>query len=169
MKRFPFIICLVFLFLLALAGFVSADSPETTATTPENTGGYIFFETSPTGATIWLDNVNIGTSPFTYHSDKTGAVEVRVQKKLFEDYTRTVTVIEGERVFFRAQLSPVPSVTMDPATPAVVVTTATITKKDSAVTVPTPWPTATPESPTDPAVVIGAAAAGIGFFAIRRR
>jgi len=35
--------------------------------------------------------------------------------------------------------------------------------------IPDPWPTPSPELPVDPAVVIGAAAIGIGFFVIRRR
>lgn len=169
MNRFPFLVCLAFLLLLVQAEIVSAASTETTTTTPERTGGYIYFETSPPGATIWLDTIKIGTSPFTYYTEKTGTMEVRVQKRLFEDYTGTVTVSDGERVVFHAMLTPVPSDMPGEDPPAVIVTTVPIIEKNTAIPVPTPWPSSTPESPVDPAVVIGAAAGGIGFFVIRRR
>jgi hypothetical protein len=138
MKRFPFLICLAFLLLIVQVGFTSADSPTTTTTTPGMTGGSIYFETNPPGATIWLDNIELGASPFTYYSEKTGTLDVRVRKRLYEDYT-------------------------------VIPVTTTTTISTSAITIPTPWPTSSPQSPVDPAVVIGAAAIGIGFFAIRRR
>jgi hypothetical protein len=93
---------------------------------------------------------------------------VRLRKKFYEDYTDNVVVIEGERVVFYARLTLVPSVTTVETAAATTVTTAT-TISTSTIKVPTPWPTTSPESPVDPAVVIGAAAIGIGFFAIRRR
>jgi hypothetical protein len=132
------------------------------------TGGSIYFETNPPGATIWLDNVELGTSPLTYYSEKTGTLDVRLRKRLYEDYTDKVVVIEGKRVVFSARLTPVPSYITEETTRAVPVTTATTIWK-STITIPTPWPTSSPESPVDPAVVIGAAAIGIGFYVIRRR
>jgi hypothetical protein len=173
MKRFPFLICLAFLLLIVQVGITSADSPTTTTTTattttPGRTGGSIYFETDPPGATIWLDNIELGTSPFTYYSEKTGTLDVRVRKKLFEDYTDKVVVIDGKRVVFYARLTPVSSHITDKNTPAAPVTTATTISK-STITIPTPWPTSSTESPVDPAVVIGAATIGIGFFGIRRR
>ena len=104
MRRFPYLICLVFLLLTVLVGITSAASPTTT-TTPGGTGGSIYFETTPPGATIWLDNIELGTSPFTYYSEKTGTLDVRIRKRLYEDYTDKVTVIEGERVIFSATLT----------------------------------------------------------------
>jgi hypothetical protein len=168
MKRFPFLICLAFLLLIVQVGFTSADSPTTTTTTPGMTGGSIYFETNPPGATIWLDNIELGASPFTYYSEKTGTLDVRVRKRLYEDYTDKVVVVEGKRVVFYARLIPVPSYIPEQTTPVIPVTTTT-TISTSAITIPTPWPTSSPQSPVDPAVVIGAAAIGIGFFAIRRR
>jgi hypothetical protein len=166
MKRFPFFICLAFLLLLIPIGMVSA-LPETT--TPARTGGSIYFETSPPGATIWLDNVNIGTSPFTYYTEKTGTLEVRAQKRLFQDYTGTVTVSGSDRVEFYAVLSPIPNNLMMETTPATRVTTAKTPEKRSTIVIPTPWPTSTPASPVDPIVVIGAVAGGLGFVVMRRR
>jgi len=174
MKQFPFFICLAFLLLIVQVGITSAASPTTTTTTtattttPGRTGGSIYFETNPPGATIWLDNIELGTSPFTYYSEKTGTLDVRVKKRLYEDYTDKVVVIEGKRVVFYARLTPVSSDITDEITPAAPVTTAAAIST-STIKIPTPWPTSSPESPVDPAVVIGAAAIGIGFFAIRRR
>lgn len=182
MKRFPFFICLVFLLLLVQTGIASAASPSTTTTTtattitttnamtttPERTGGSIFFETDPTGATIWVDNFEIGTSDSTYFSEKTGTRDVLIRKKGYEEYKGTVTVRDGQRVNFYAKLTPVPRGIPAEDTPAVPVTTATTIRK-STMDIPTTWPTPSPKSPVDPSVVIGAAALGIGFFVIRRR
>ena len=167
MKRFAFLICPAFLFLIVQVGVTSADSPSTTIT-PGMTGGSIYFETVPPGATIWLDNIELGTSPFTYYSGKTGTLDVRVRKRLYEDYTDKVVVIEGERVVFSARLTRVSSlITRETTAPAPVKTATTIST--STIKIPTPWPTSSPESPLDPAVVIGAAVIGIGIFVIRRR
>lgn len=174
MKRFPFVVCLAFLLLLVQMGITSAASPTTTTTTtatttePDRTGGSIFFDTYPLGATIWLDNIEIGTSAFTYYSGKTGTLDVRARKKGYEDYTGTVTVREGKLVVFFALLTPVPRDTLDENTPAAPVTIATTIRKSTMI-IPTTWPTPSPKSPVDPAVVIGAAALGIGFSVIRRR
>jgi len=166
MKRFPYLIGLVFLLLMSPGGITSAASPATT--TPGMTGGSIYFDTNPPGATIWLDNVELGTSPLTYYSEKTGTLDVRLRKKWFEDYTDKVLVIEGERVIFYARLTPVSSVITEKTTPPALVTTATTISR-STMKIPTPWPTSSPESPVDPVVVIGAVAFGTGFFVIRRR
>jgi hypothetical protein len=167
MKRFPYIICLAIMLLLVPVGITSAASPTTTIT-PGMAGGSIYFETDPPGATIWLDNIELGTSPFTYYSEKTGTLDVRVRKRLYEDYTDNVVVIEGERVVFYARLTRVSSYITDETTAVIPVTTAT-TIRTSTIKIPTPWPTSSPESPVDPAVVIGGAAIGIGIFVIRRR
>jgi hypothetical protein len=178
MKRLPFFLCLVFLLLLAPAGIASTDTAtnttttnitmNATATTPEKEGGSIFFDTYPSDATIWVDNVNIGTSPFTYSSDKSATFIVQVRKKMYEDYTGTITVSDGKRVVFYARLTPVPHTLTEENTYVAPVTTATTIRKSTMI-IPTPWPTTTPESPVDPAVVIGAAALGTGFVVFRRR
>jgi len=180
-KRFPVLVCLAFLLLLAQAGIASADSvanttnttTNTTATAtattePDRTGGSVYFDTDPAGATIWLDDVEIGTSKFTYYTEKTGTFNVRVWKKGYENYTGQVTVSEGKRVVFEAWLTQVTRRPLEENTPVVPVATATTIRK-STMTLPTPWPTSAPASPVDPVVVFGAVAFGAGFFAIRRR
>ena len=166
MKRFPYLIGLAFLLLIIPVGITSAASPTTT-TTPGRTGGSIYFETNPPGATIWLDNIELGTSPFTYYSEKTGTLDVRVRKRLYEDYSDKVVVIEGERVVFYARLIRITGEITEETTPPVPVRTFT-TISTSTIKIPTPWPSST-ESPIDPAVVIGATAIGTGIFVIRRR
>jgi hypothetical protein len=174
MKRFPVCICLAF--LLMVGGVASADSPANATptapivvtTTSDRVGGSIYFDTDPTGAAIWLDNVSIGTGPFTYYTEKTGTFNVRVWKKGYENYTGTVTVSEGKRVIFEAWLTATSRIITEEGTPAAPVATATTIRK-STMDIPTPWPTSAPASPVDPAVIIGAAALGTGFVVIRRR
>jgi hypothetical protein len=168
MKRSMVFVCLVFLLLLIPVA-VMAASPASVTTTPGRTGGNIYFETDPPGAAIWLDNVEIGTSPLTYHTEKTGTLEVRVQKRLYQDFTGTVTVSGSDRIDFLARLNPLPSDIMATTPPTMRVTTAPTPEKKSTITIPTPWPTSTPQSPVDPAVVIGAITLGFGFLVIRRR
>jgi hypothetical protein len=173
MKRFPFSVCLAFLLLLIHVGIASAGSlADTTGTTagtpvPDTGGGSVYFETDPSGATIWLATVNIGTSPFTYYSEKTGTLTVHIQKKGYEEYTDSVTVVGGERVVFYAKLTPLPRYTGEEDTPVTTVTTAT-TIRTSTLKIPTSWPTPT-ESPADPAVIVCAVAIITGFMAGRRR
>ncbi len=169
MKRFWFLACVLFLFLLVAQGAMAANTDET-ATTPGKTGGYIYFETAPSDATILLDGVKIGTSPFTYYSEKTGTLDVVVKKRLYEDYSGYVTVNEGTRVTFLARLTPLPS-ELPPAqsSPPIVMTTAAVVEKSSPITVPTPWPSPTQESPAGPLAALGAVALCTAFVVIRRR
>jgi len=181
MKRFPVLICLAFLLLIIQVGITSATTPETTTATAvtttataadtasedERTGGSIYFETFPSGATIWLDNVEIGTSAFTYYTEKTGTREVRTWRKGYENYTGTVTVSEGRRVVFSAVLTPVLRDIIEEKTPPVPVATATTIRK-STLSIPTPWPSPT-ESPVNPVAVVVSVALSVGFFVIRRR
>jgi hypothetical protein len=179
--------CLALLVLLAHAGIVSAADnttavstpaiPTTTVTTglttsattePDRTGGSISFETHPPGATIWVNNIEIGASPLTYYFEKTGTFHVVIQKKGYVDYTDKVTVNEGKRDFFSAVLTPVSYDLTDTSVPVVQVTTVPTLRK-STMSLPTPWPTSPQNSPVDPALVIGAAALGTGFAVLQRR
>ena len=181
MKRFPLLIA--FLCLLALAGTVSADSAVNTTTTvpaaaatitespaaeaSEGSGGSVYFETDPAGATIWVNNENLGTSPFTYYFGTTGTLNVTARKKGYADSTGTVTVSPGKRVVFFTSLNQIIVNALAETTSPETATTVT-TLQRSAITIPTPWPTSTP-SPLDPSVACGALALGAGFLAIRRR
>lgn len=159
-------ILLAMVILVVLGGAAAAVTPETTPVRP---GGNIFFESSPSGATIWLDGTKIGTTPFTYFSEKNGTLQVVAQKRLFENYTGIVTVEDGSRVVFRALMTPVSGAISGGDSPVVVISTAEVPERRSTVTLPTPWPSPTTESPLDPAIGIGAVALSIGLLAARQR
>jgi hypothetical protein len=179
-------LCLVLLLVLAGAASaatpvnvtINATAPVTTGTTvpvtlmttePERTGGSIFFETFPAGATIWLDDVLIGTTPFTYYTEKTGTLPVRAWKKGYENSTGTVTAKVNERVMFYTKLTQAPYGSIEGEfVTAVPVSTAT-TLRRSTLAVPTSWPITPTPSPADPAGVIGAALLATGIFVLRRR
>jgi hypothetical protein len=168
LKQHTAIAGMTFLLLLFMTASPVLAVSETTA--PPKTGGNIYFETEPPGASILLDNTNIGTTPFTYFSEKSGTLQVLVQKKYYEDYTGTVTINGGERVVFYARLNPLPNVIPGDATPAIPVTTSVVREKSTMKPLPTAWPaTTTPESPMDPAVVLGALAIGTAVCAVLRR
>jgi hypothetical protein len=165
MKQSPLFAGLAILLVLVLVATPSAASPTPT---PEKTGGSIYFEIYPSDATIWLDNTEIGLGGLTYFTKKTGTFNVRVQKKGFETFTGKVTVGDGERVIFSARLTPSSGEPVHENTPVAPATTA-IPSRSLTLDIPTPWPTPSPESPIDPAVVIGSAVIGSIFFLIRRR
>jgi hypothetical protein len=148
----------------SVCGLTFTVTPPGEAVTPSS----IFFDTYPTGATVLLNGNRVGTSVFTYNNATPGTYKVLIQKSGYIDYTGSVTALEGKRVKYYAQLTPLGSgITVAPATP---VATATTIRK-STLKVPTTWPstTTTEKSPVDPALVAGAVVLGLGLFAIRRR
>jgi hypothetical protein len=139
-----------------------------------STNSSVYFETNPTGATIYLNGTKIGTSSFTYYNATPGTFKVLIQKSGYRDYSGYVTVITGRRVSFYASLTPIGADTTA-ATPVVTAYTTpvktTTTVKKSTLKVPTTWastPTAT-ESPVDPVLIIGAIGIGLGLVVVRRR
>jgi hypothetical protein len=128
--------------------------------------GSIFFESNPPGATVNLNGTQVGTTVFTYTNATPGTYKVLIRKSGYEDATGIVTVSEGKRVRYYAQLTPLGAGTV--AATATPVPTATTIRK-STLKVPTTWPssTTTTTSPVDPAIVIGAV--GLGLVMIRRR
>jgi hypothetical protein len=132
------------------------------------TDSSVYFETNPTGATVWLDNERVGTSVFTYYNAIPGTYDVLLRKTGYKDYAGTVTVLEGKRVTFYARLTALGD---DTATVTATTAKTATTIKKSTIKVPTSWPSDTPAgaSPVDPAVVIAAAGIALGFVVIRRR
>lgn len=180
--RFLSLACLALLLLAlhteaaAAAGTAASPAGNTTPAVTEapapsddgNAGGSVYFTTDPRGATIWVNNRELGTSDFTYYFEETGTFPVRAAKKGYGEYTGQVTVSKGRRVVFEAVLMPAPATPTEESTPVAPVATAT-TLQRSTLTLPTPWPTSPQGSPANPAVVAGAVALGIGLAAARRR
>jgi PEGA domain/IPT/TIG domain len=155
-------------------GTTTAVTTVTTSVTSGEGDNSVFFETNPSGATIFLNGDEVGTSAFTYYTNKDGVFDVVVKKIGYEDYAAKVTILEGKRVRFYALLTQLtsgnsPSVTTPASgTPGKTVTTI----RKSTLKVPTPlgtFTTAAEESPVDPALVLGAATIAIGFVLFRRR
>lgn len=164
----------------------STTTVRTTATTASSSGegeNSVFFETNPSGAEIWLNGEDLGTSTFTYYTERDGTYEVVAKKLGYEDYEAKVTILSGKRVRFYGMLTPLSSTDPEntPANKSANSTPApgknTLTKNGTAIQkstmkVPTPWgtdPPETEESPVDPALVLGAAGIAIGLVLHRRR
>jgi hypothetical protein len=155
-------------------GPTTATTTVTTSVTYGEGDNSVFFETNPTGAEIFLNGDDVGTSAFVYYTNKDGTYDVVVKKIGYEDYAAKVTILKGKRVSFYAILTPLasgstPSVTT-PSSGTPVKTITTVRK--STLKVPTPLgtdPPTTEESPVDPALALGAAGIAIGLVLLRRR
>ncbi len=130
---------------------------------PENAvNGSIYFTSSPSGASIYLDSKYQGKTPMTLENVKPATYTVKIEKAQYNDWTKSVKVVAGEEETVSVSLSYTTSATT--ATPTTVkITTATLpptTVKSTAV-VPTAWPSDTPvpESPVSFVVIAGALAA----------
>lgn len=167
---------------------VKTTKTTTTATTTTTYSGKnsVYFETNPSGAEISLNGQHIGTSTFTYYTDKDGTFSVVARKSGYEDYEDKVTIREGSRVRFYAKLVPLvsPTVTVTTnATPSVSPSSpsespssepanATPTIRKSTLKIPTPLGTDPPlpeESPANPAIALGAAGIAIAVVLLRRQ
>jgi hypothetical protein len=149
---------------------------ETTTTTSPDGENSVFFETSPSGAEVWLDGNDIGTAAFTYYTDRDGTYDVVIKKTGYEDYAAKVTIIRGQRVHFYAPLTQLefnstkPSATLTSGSPVKNVTTIIKSTRKMPTPLGTDDPSTTAEeSPADPSLALGAACIAIGLVVIRRR
>jgi hypothetical protein len=153
----------------------------TTTTIPTYLGSNsVYFETNPTGAEIYLNGDHVGTSTFTYKTDRDGSFTVVVKKTGYEDYVDRVTILSGgQRVRFYCQLTPLASTTNNMTTngtPSVSSSSTpgktNTTVRKSTLKIPTPLgtdPPVTEESPANPATALWAAGIAITFVLFRRR
>lgn len=111
----------------------------TTAPTPQGKNG-VMFESGPPGASVHLDGVKIGTTPFLYYTDRDGTFNVVFWKDGYADYETRVTIYEGRVVHCAAPLTLKSAVTTTAATTA---TAATTTMLPPGTTAPATAPAAT--------------------------
>jgi hypothetical protein len=133
------------------------------------TNGSIYFQSSPSGASVYLNNTLVGTTTFTLYNVTPGGYQVLMEESGYHPYTGTVTVTSGSQASVYGTLVALPSVTT--ATPvAAAPTTYTLvpTVKHTTIPVPTAWPsdTPTPASPVGPLAIIGAV--GIAILVMRK-
>jgi hypothetical protein len=161
-------------------GTTTTRTTVTTSATSGHGENSVFFETNPTGAEISVNGEHVGTSAFTYYTDRDGTFEVVARKLGYEDYVDRVTILSGgQRVRFYAQLTQLTSTTNTTTTngtPSVSSSSipgkTTTTVRKSTLKIPTPLgtdPPVTEESPANPATALWAAGIAIAFVLFRRR
>lgn len=177
---------------------IPVTTTATTAPTPQGKNG-VMFESGPPGASVHLDGVKIGTTPFLYHTDRDGTFNVVFWKDGYADYETRVTIYEGRVVHCAAPLTLKSAVTTTAATTTATTAATTATTRattaatpgTAAVTtgtpqlppaattavpqisipIPTPWPTDTPAAKKSPAgpLPVVGAAALATALVMRRR
>jgi hypothetical protein len=132
--------------------------------------GSIDISSSPTGASIYVDGLYIGTTPGTADDLVEGSHRVLLQKSGYTDWAKMVKVTEGDTTIVDADLA---AVTTAPTTVPTTMPTVVKTTVKSTLKVPTPWPTATSlpattASPVDPVIIAGALGIWLGFVVHRK-
>lgn len=132
--------------------------------------GSMDVSSTPSGASIYVDNTYKGTTPATVTDLDTGSHKLLLKKSGYVDWAKMVKITAGSTATVDADLEAV--TTAPTAVPTTVPTSAPTTVKTtrkSTITTPTPWPSATetPSSPVGPLAIIGGIA--LAFLVIRRR
>lgn len=135
------------------------------------TNGGISFGSSPSGANVYINASNKGTTPFSLYDLTPGSYFIRMQRSGYADYTSQVTVTPGNTTQFFAYLKPVETytTTSTPVYTTLTTTPTTVrTTKKTTTKGPTPWPSDTPTqaSPIGPLVILGAI--GFGVILLRK-
>jgi hypothetical protein len=138
-----------------------------------NAQGSIAISSSPSGASIYIDNIANGTTPNTVDDLLVGSYKIVLKKSGYDDWGKVVNVEEGEEAEVDATLYAIRTATPTTAPAAPVQTTAprtTVrTTVKSTIKIPTTWvdtATTTAASPLDPAIIIGAV--GLVLLALRK-
>jgi PEGA domain len=93
-------------------------------------GTTLSIASSPSGATVVLDGVTVGTTPYSTHALSAGQHSVILKKQGFEDYTTDVVTVTGTPVSKTYTLNPVVTTTPIPFSPIRIIpfTTTTVTE-----------------------------------------
>ena len=90
--KFKYFCC----FLYSLVFAVTFSSCAHIATAPlEIEKGTLTVTSEPSGATVWLDNVREGVTPFVIHTPSPGIVELISMKKGYKKFTDKVRVVDS--------------------------------------------------------------------------
>jgi hypothetical protein len=170
--------------LMQLAGYadqtqdIVVDSSSQTVTSSFTAvNGSLYFTSSPSYSSVYLDSEYVGTTPLTVSDLTPGSYSVLFYRSGYTNWTDSVTVTAGteqdvyaalEAIATTTTTTTVVTATTAPTFASVTavnapITTHATTRAKTVATVPTPWPTSTtPESPVDPALILG----GIGLALI---
>ena len=157
-------------------GFGGIECKKNAFKITTNEVGSIEISSSPTGATIYIDDVANGTTPRTIDDIIVGSYKITLKKSGYQDWAKMVKVVEDETtevdgtLYAAATTTATPIRTTTQATPRpTTAPTAIRTTAEKTVRIPTTLadtPTPTEESPAEPALIIGAIC--LAFIALRK-
>jgi hypothetical protein len=132
--------------------------------------GRLDISSNPSGAVLYIDGSNKGTTPVTLDDLDVGTYKLILKKDGYMDWTRTAIITNGTTTSYSANLevkttAPTTTATTAPTTEP---TTVKITRK-STVTTPTPWPSDTPTQASPIGMIAIVGGIGLGLLAVRRR
>lgn len=110
MKRFPILVSLAFLALPLLAACsinTATPAPDPKAARADSRFVHVVFESSPTGAEVWVDGEFIGSTNLGYGLAP-GKRIVEMRMGGFETWRRELTVRDGSPTHVRADLTRLP-------------------------------------------------------------
>jgi eukaryotic-like serine/threonine-protein kinase len=81
---------------------VEVFGPDITGT--DVTFGNLYIASEPEGASVFIDNQFVGTTPYRNDDFQTGRYRVSVRRSGFDDYNQTIDVSEGEPAYVYASL-----------------------------------------------------------------
>jgi PEGA domain len=162
--------------LCIINGFGSIECKKNAFKITTNEVGSIEISSSPTGATIYIDDVANGTTPRTIDDIIVGSYKITLKKAGYQDWAKMVKVEEDETtevdgtLYAAATTTATPARTTTQATPRpTTAPTPVRTTAEKTVKIPTTLadtPSPTEESPADPAIIIGAVC--LAFIALRK-
>ncbi len=100
------------LFTASQAVFVTPNQVQPVTLTLSMAKGGLKIISSPSDATIFLDQVKIGSTPYEMPQTPVGAYSLRIRKKGFTDYERIITIKENETTIVSATLTPLAFITI---------------------------------------------------------
>jgi hypothetical protein len=131
--------------------------------------GTLYVQSSPSGASIYVDSTYRGTTTATLYNITPGSHTIHLLKSGYNDWSDTITVASGNTTNEYATLTATATdvTTAVTTVPTTIRTTAVTTKKSTYKPI-TSWPTNTPTkaSSAEPLVIIGAI--GIGIIVLRK-
>jgi len=136
--------------------------------TPGTVNGTLYVQSSPSGASIYVDSTCLGKTTTTLYNITPGSHTINLLLSGYSTWSDMVTVTSGNTTYEYATLKAVATDVTSATTVPTTTTPKTVgTPKQSTYTPITPWPTKTPtKSPEEPFVVIGAI--GVGIFILRK-
>ena len=157
-------------------GFGGIECKKNAFRITTNEVGSIEISSSPTGATIYIDDIANGTTPRTIDDLIVGSYKITLKKAGYQDWAKMVKVEEDETtevdgtLYAAATTTATPARTTTQATPRpTTAPTPVRTTAEKTVKIPTTLadtPSPTEESPADPAIIIGAVC--LAFIALRK-